>query len=121
MEIKENLELVLENLNESEGILASLLVRKDGLFLAFISKEDSINRDTAISLAAVFNTFEQTSEELNTGALNYIIVKAKNKNIFFIEVSKDIILALFLNPSADINNIYEQATIVTPKILEILN
>ncbi len=120
MEIKESLEQILNNLNQKEGILASLLVRKDGLFLAFVSNDDSINRNTAVSLATVFNTFEQTAEELKTGSLNYLLIKAENKNIFFIEVSKNIILVSFLDSSAKINDIYKEAVKTTPKIMGVL-
>lgn len=121
MEIKEELEQSLQNINITEGVLASLLIRKDGLLLTFISKDVNLNKEVAVSLVSVFNTFEQSAEEIKTGPLNYLLVKANNKNMFFIEVSKDIILVLFLDATADINRIYEESSKTTQKILEILS
>jgi hypothetical protein len=41
--------------------------------------------------------------------------------LFFIEVSKDIILVLILDISAEINKIYEESIKITQKIIEILS
>ncbi|MFA5750492.1 MAG: hypothetical protein WC895_04730, partial [Candidatus Shapirobacteria bacterium] len=59
--------------------------------------------------------------ELKTGQLSYLLIKAENKNIFFIEISKDIILVLFLNTASNINEIYSESNIISKKILEILS
>ncbi|MCC7552167.1 roadblock/LC7 domain-containing protein [Candidatus Micrarchaeota archaeon] len=121
MELKEELEKKLITINKFPGVLASLIIRKDGLCLAFLSNEDKINKDIAVSVASVFNIFEQTAEELKTEPLNYLLIKSQNNNLFFIEVSKDIILVLILDISAEINKIYEESIKITQKIIEILS
>ena len=120
METKEKLEKILGTLTSINGVLASGLIRKDGLSLAFNSKDKNIKRELAVSLATTFNTFEQTGDELKTGPLNYLLIKAKNRNLFFIEVSKDILLVSFLNHSVNITDIYNKSAKLSPKIMDVL-
>ena len=120
MEIKEELENILQTLIDKKGVLASSLIRKDGLFLVFLSNEETINKEISIPLASVFNIFEQTAEEIETGSLNYLLIKSQNKNIYFVEISKDIILVLFLDLTIEINEIYKDTVKITPKLMNIL-
>ena len=120
MELKEKLENILGSLTSIDGIVASALVRKDGLSLAFSSKDKNIKRDIAVSLASAFNTFEQTGDELKTGPLNYLLIKAKNRNIFFVEVSKDVLLISFLEHTVKITDIYNKSMKFTSEIMNIL-
>lgn len=101
-EVKEQLELVLDELRRAGDIEASAIVRRDGLMIASDLPARMESRTIAAMTAALVGTAETCASELKQGIFNEVIVDSANGKIVAIGAGKLAILVCLMRKEGNI-------------------
>jgi hypothetical protein len=102
VEVKEQLERVLEELRKAGDVEASAIVRRDGLMIASDLPTRIEPRTVAAMTAALVGTAETCSSELKRGIFEEIIVDSENGKIVALGAGKLAILVSLMQKDGNL-------------------
>jgi len=112
MGTQEDIEEQLENLNDTDGVEGSVVVRQDGLLIAS-RLDDEINEDQVGAMtASTLGSGETASDSLQLGDVKGITVETEDGKIISMSVGSEGILTILTSPGtsiADINDSIREA------------
>lgn len=113
MGTQENIEEQLDNLNNTDGVRGSLVVRQDGLLIASKLNNDDINEDQVGAMtASTLGSGETASDSLQLGDVKGITVETQDGKIISMSVGSEGILTILTSAGtsiADINDSIREA------------
>ncbi|VVB73268.1 Roadblock/LC7 domain protein [uncultured archaeon] len=101
-EVKERIELVLDDLRKTGDIEASAVVRRDGLMISSDLPARVESRTVAAMAAALVGTAETTSSELKRGAFQEVVVDSEKGKIVAIGAGKMALLVSLMRPEGNL-------------------
>ena len=101
-EVKERIELVLDELRKTGDIEASAVVRRDGLMVSSDLPARVESRTVAAMTAALVGTAETTSSELKRGAFQEVVVDSEKGKIVAIGAGKMALLVSLMRPEGNL-------------------
>jgi predicted regulator of Ras-like GTPase activity (Roadblock/LC7/MglB family) len=101
-EVKERIELVLDELRKTGDIEASAVVRRDGLMISSDLPARVESRTVAAMAAALVGTAETTSSELKRGAFQEVVVDSEKGKIVAIGAGKMALLVSLMRPEGNL-------------------
>ena len=123
MSKEEELKAALEDLRSVSGVMGSAIVSSDGL-LIYSDLPESVNkRALAAMAAAIVGTGIQVTKELSMGAINQIIVEAKEGKFISISIGPDEeapILSTLVSPKANLGLVILEMEKAAKKIQRIM-
>ena len=101
-EVKEQIDLVLDDLRKTGDIEASAVVRRDGLMIASDLPARIESRTVAAMTAALVGTAETTSNELKRGSFQEVVVDSEKGKIVAIGAGKLALLVSLMRPEGNL-------------------
>jgi len=101
-EVKERIELVLDELRKTGDIEASAVVRRDGLMISSDLPARVESRTVAAMTAALVGTAETTSSELKRGAFQEVVVDSEKGKIVAIGAGRMALLVSLMRPEGNL-------------------
>lgn len=101
-EVKEQIELVLDELRKTGDIEASAVVRRDGLMIASDLPARIESRTVAAMTAALVGTAETTSNELKRGSFQEVVVDSEKGKVVAIGAGKLALLVSLMRPEGNL-------------------
>jgi len=101
-EVKERIELVLDELRKTGDIEASAVVRRDGLMISSDLPARIESRTVAAMTAALVGTAETTSSELKRGAFQEVVVDSEKGKIVAIGAGRMALLVSLMRPEGNL-------------------
>lgn len=101
-EVKESIELVLDELRKTGDIEASAVVRRDGLMISSDLPARIESRTVAAMAAALVGTAETTSNELKRGAFQEVVVDSEKGKVVAIGAGKMALLVSLMRPEGNL-------------------
>lgn len=101
-------------------IIASAIVRTDGLVLASALPKDADEGIVGAMSAAVLNIGKRSINELNRGILDKVIISASKGDIVICGVSDSTLLSTITNPDSNLGLVLIEMRRAIQKIQEIL-
>ncbi len=120
MQIKEMLEEIINNLENTRGVEASAAVSRDGL-LVCSAMSRKMHADTFAAMSAtMFGAAEIASKELGKGSPDRIIVEAKSGKVIATGGGSKVLLVVMTRQEADLGLILFEMKKAMGRIKEIL-
>jgi predicted regulator of Ras-like GTPase activity (Roadblock/LC7/MglB family) len=101
-EVKERIELVLDELRKTGDIEASAVVRRDGLMISSDLPARVESRTVAAMTAALVGTAETTSSELKRGAFQEVVVDSEKGKIVAIGAGRMALLVSLMRSEGNL-------------------
>ena len=101
-------------------IIASAIVRTDGLVLASVLPRNADEGIVGAMSAAVLNIGNRSVNELERGSLDKVIISASKGDIIICEVGSSTLLSAITNPDSNLGLVLLEMRRASQKIQEIL-
>ncbi|MEM5882981.1 MAG: roadblock/LC7 domain-containing protein [Candidatus Aenigmatarchaeota archaeon] len=102
MELKSELEKILEKLKEINGVRGSVIARTEGLLVASNLPSGINSKIVAALSAAIIKSSKFTTKELGMGELEYTIVKSSEGSYVCFSVNYEIVVSSILDKEVNI-------------------
>ncbi len=113
------MEHILEEINQTPGVLGSMIVGKDGLVVANIWNQDIDLDMVGADSADILNTVESILEEkFLFGATRMLSLEAENARLFFRNIDESTFLAVSATPKCNLGLLRSEITAAATRLEE---
>ena len=113
------MENILEEINQTPGVLGSMIVGKDGLVIANIWNQDIDLDMVGADSADILNTVESIIEEKFVfGATELLSLEAENAKLFFKNIDEVTFLAVSATPKCNLGLLRAEINAAASKLEE---